>query len=76
MGVVAGFFGFFFLRLCLGTVLSQHMVVSAPVIVCVKEENEPFFSWASCDYQWRPCLLLQWAVSLGQDLRQESATLN
>jgi len=22
--------------------LSQHMVVSAPVIICVKEENEPF----------------------------------
>lgn len=68
--------GFFCVKLCLGGVLSQHMVVSAPVIICVKEENEPFFSRASCDYQWRPCLLLQWVVSLGQDLRQKSATLN
>lgn len=25
-----------------GGVLSQHMAVSAPVIICVKEENEPF----------------------------------
>lgn len=68
--------GSFCVKLCLGGVLSQHMVVSAPVIICVKEENEPFFSRASCDYQWRPCLLLQWVVSLGQDLRQKSATLN
>lgn len=34
-----------------GGALSQHMVVSAPVIIYVKEENEPFFSRASCDYQ-------------------------
>lgn len=32
----------FFVSLCQGGVLSQHMVVSAPVIICVKEENEPF----------------------------------
>lgn len=42
VGVLAGFWGFF-LRLCLGRVLSQHMVVSAPVMICVKEDNEPFF---------------------------------
>ena len=68
--------GVFFVKLYLGGILSQHMVVSAPVIICVREENEPFFSRASCDDQWRPCLPLQWAVSLGQDLRQKSATLN
>lgn len=33
---------FFCQPLSRGGVLSQHMVVSAPVIICVKEENEPF----------------------------------